>query len=248
MNLLYTVNPRRRRRKSSSGKRARRRGGRSAAQRAATARMLAANRAARGGGGGGKRRRRRFRRNPSGSMTMGRARHYGARAYRGLSSSGILDMLKGAAIGGAGAVAVDIGMGYASRVLPAGFATPINTDGTANWGYIGAKAALALAFGVYGRRLPVVGVYAGKMADGALTVLGYQLIRPFVPSSIALGYLNPAPTMRPSAGMGRVGNQLGRYVSAYVRAGGNQLGRGASAAQVVNIMARRDRSAYRGAA
>lgn len=247
MNLLYTVNPRRRKRKSAA--RSGRRKHRSAAQRAATRRMLAANRASRGGAVAvmGKRRRRRsraFRRNPGTAV----ARRYGGGGslFAGVSTAGVTGLLKSGAVMGGGAVAVDIGMGYASKVLPETMVSPVNTDGSANWGYFGAKTALALAVGIFGRRLPVIGRYAPQMAEGALSVIAYQLLRPMVPASIAMGYLNPVPTMRPRRmqGVGRTGKYVsgaGAYFPQSVR-GGNGVGRGASAAQVVNLIARRDRS------
>lgn len=250
MNILYTVNPRHKRK--SAARHSRRH--RSAAQRAATARLLAFNRARRGGGSAPRRRRRS---SHAASMSVNPRRRRRSRSFRRnpsraassmrrmFSGSGVGGMLQNGAIMGGGAVAVDIAMGYASSMLPATMVSPVNTDGTANWGYFGAKTALALAIGMFGRKLPVVGKYAPQMAEGALAVMAYQLMRPMVPASIALGYLNPTPTMRPVrrvAGVGKyVSGGMGAYFPA-VRAGGGVQGRGASAAQVVSIVARRDRT------
>ena len=237
MNLLYTVNPSRRKRKAHK---ARSRKHRSAAQRAATARMLAANRA-----------RRRGRSHPMAAHSNPRKRRHARRSIRRAvrrfhrnplrlpSMGGMTGMLKSGVIGGAGAVLVDVGMGYASRVLPASMATPNNADGSANWAYVGVKTALALALGTAGRKLPMIGKFAGQMAEGSLSVLAYQILRPMVPAAISLGYLNPAPTMRPRAG-------VGRYLSAYTTAprvavraapGG---ARGANAAQALRLVAERN--------
>lgn len=230
MNLLYTVNPskRRRRGKRASAHRKHRRRGRSAAQRAATRRMLAA----RFGTNPVKRSRRR---RSSGKSRMRRVRRAASRGLASFRASGVMPVLQKGIIMGAGAVAVDVAMGYASRVLPAGFASPVNTDGSTNWGYIGIKTALALGLGVYGRRIPVVGQYAADAAAGSITVTAYGLIRGLVPASIPLGYYNPAPTQRPL-------NGLQKYVSAYqqipVRSEA-AAGRGAAAAQVVDIFGRR---------
>lgn len=234
MNLLYAVNPRRRRRKSKAHKS---RKHRSAAQRAATRRLISFNKGKSAPALNPRRRRRSraFRRNPT-----GRARSM----FGAVRSSGAITLLKNGAIGGAGAVVVDIGMGYASQVLPAAIASPVNNDGSANWAYVGTKTALALALGLFGRRIPVAGPYVSQMAEGALTVMAYQIMRPMVPATIALGYFNPAPTMRPIAGVGGVrryvsnAGRAGAYTSIPVRAN-NAVTRGASAAQVVDIVGQR---------
>lgn len=183
MSALWTLNPRRRRRHKHRAKARRRH--RSAAQRAATARMLAAR-----FGANPRRRARRSSRRV--------ARRSGHRVRRHFSSiaPGAMSMLKNAGLMGAGAVVVDVGMGYVGKVLPAA-ASPVNADGTTNWMYFAAKAGLALGIGIYGRRV-LPGGFAGKAAEGALAVMAYQIVRGLVPSGVALGaYLNPAPTMRP---------------------------------------------------
>ena len=124
---------------------------------------------------------------------------------------GAMSMLKNAGMAGAGAVGVDIGMGYLGRVLPSA-AAPINADGTTNWLYFAAKAGLAVGLGVYGSKVLPASV-AQKMGEGALTVLSYQILRGLMPAGVQLGtYFNPAPTMRPrlaggsgSSGSGRDG-------------------------------------------
>lgn len=246
MSLAWIVNPRRKRRKAK----ARRRSGRSAAQRAATARMLAANRAKRGGGKRSRRvrrnpailanpRRRSYRRNPSRGMARARRRF----AMAG-GAKGAMSMLKAASIAGAGAVAVDIAMGYAGRAIPQ-VATPMNTDGTVNWGYFAAKAGLAVGLGVYGKYV-VPGGMTQKMGEGALTVLAYQIIRGFVPAGVALGgtgaYFNPAPTMRPRlAGSGRGGASFAGSGQGGASFGAYENGEGSAmrAASVVALARRR---------
>lgn len=200
--LLWEVNPkgRRKRRKASSAKRRHRR---------LSAKQIAA------GFGGGKRKarratvyavnpsrrrrrsrkasaRRRFRRNPAMSLRRGFS--------LGGSSSGVVSMLKSGAIGGAGGILVDVGMGIAQKFLPPVLGSPMNADGSANYAYFGVKGAIAIGLGLYGKRIPGIGPYAPKMAEGALTVMSYNLMRPLVPSGIVnLGrlaaYFNPAPTM-----------------------------------------------------
>ncbi len=249
MNLLYTVNPSKRRRKA---KRAHSRKHRSAAQRTATARLVAMNRS-----------RRARRSHPmaahSNPRPRRRVRHALRRVARRVSrrfrrnpfslpsmagAGGVVGLLKSGVVGGAGAVLVDVGMGYTTKVLPASMSSPINADGSANWMYVGIKTALALALGTAGRKLPVVGKVAGQMAEGALSVLAYQIMRPMVPAAISLGYLNPAPTMRPQAGVGRYLSGAGAYAQLPVRSnnGGPTRAaspRGSNAAQVLSLVGNR---------
>lgn len=225
--VLWEVNPRRRRRKLTAkqiaagfgGKRGRKRGGRRAHSRRRRRSVVTAAPVVH-------RRRRR-----SASRGMRRSR----RGRRGFSmrgaASGFMPLLKSGAVGGAGAVVVDVGMGYAMRFLPASLATPVDAAGQPQYGYFGAKAALALLLGTYGRRLPVIGNYASRMAEGSLTVLAYQFMRPMAAGFMPVGYFNPAPTMRPMNGLRgemRATNQPGNYVAglgnvrAYVSGNRNQ--------------------------
>lgn len=228
-NLAWIVNPRSRRRKAKSR---RHRGHRSAAQRAATARMLAAR------FGANPRRRRgkhHYRRNPSKRSVR--------RSY-GRVSAGAMGMLKTAAIMGTGAVLVDIGMGnLVARFLPSA-ATPTNADGTTNWMYFAAKGGLAVALGMYGGKV-LPGGMALRMAEGALGVLAYQILRGLVPSGITLGYLNPAPVSRPLSGAGPRGADLAGVAAYLGRTGDGGAVAGlqaydsgeASAARAANIVA-----------
>lgn len=196
---MLLINPRRRR-KSSSRKT------RSPAQRAATARMLAGLRASRG-----------YRRNPSkrrrsATTAVSVARSSPRRARRARRSSGggssvrmsgILHSAKSLAMNGAigagGALTVDIAMGFAQKVLPATMTAPLNSDGSINYMYYAAKGGLALALGVFGRKL--LPGYASRMAEGSFTVLAYELGRQVIPADVfTLGYYNPAPTMSPKLG------------------------------------------------
>jgi hypothetical protein len=245
MPVLYTVNPRKRRKGRKH---------RSAAQRAATARLVAMNRSRkmhRNPRGKSRRRQRgyavaasprvhrKIRRFVRRSRRTFRALH---RRYSGGMMGSAVGILKAGAIGGIGAVSVDILMSYTKPFLPASMQSPVNPDSSANFGYFGAKAALAVALGTFGRRLPVVGRFAGQMAEGAMTVLAYQLIRPMVPATM-LGYMNPAPTVRGTgayvSGGGSAGQpRIGAYASVPVRSGA-QSGSGARASQVLSMVTRR---------
>ncbi len=212
MHELLVVNPLKRRRARKSNPRR----GRSAAQRAATARMLAANRR----NNPVKRHRRRARRaaNP---VTVSRVRRYARRhlsrrrsnpiSHRRrrrnpiglgmLRMSGVVGMVKSAAIGGAGALGMDFLWSKITGYLPtslqsdAGKAVDIN------------DALKIFATVIAGRALsrPTKGL-SMKMAEGSLTVQMFTLISNlatmYAPSLVnGVGYANPARTV---PGNGRI--------------------------------------------
>jgi hypothetical protein len=212
---------------------------RSAAQKAATRRMLAA----RGLHHNPTKKRRKARRS---AVAASPARHHVRRARRtthrhsagGAMRSvraGAVPMLKSGVIGGAGAVGVDVLMGYASNILPATMTSKLNADGSTNFMYYAAKAALALGVGIFGRRIMPAGI-AVKIGEGSLTVMSYELLRGMMPAGIAMGYMNPAHTM------GRVMStqrpQLARVMSFNTNMNTN-LNRGANAAARMNSNANR---------
>lgn len=222
MNMLWSPNPRKRRRKMSAKQR----------------KYF----------GGGKRKRRIARRQ-AGFVAMpgfthkrrGRRRSMRAvirhskrrarRAFASFSRSGAMGLLRAGAVGGAGAVLVDVAMGQIAPFLPAALAVPKdNQTGAVNYGYFGTKAALAIALGIYGRRLPVIGRYSEGMAEGALTLIAYQFMRPLVPATLNLGaYFNPRATQRTQG--------LSAYATPRiaVRSGGD-TGRGSRAANVLSMV------------
>lgn len=163
--------------------------------------------------------RRRFRRNPSALARMGGGK---------LSMSGAVGMLKSAAIGGGGAIAVDIVMGFASKVLPPQIGTPIDADGKPNYPYFATKAGLAILLGTLGKKLPLIGPHAARMAEGALTVQAYNFMRPLVPQQIfTLGklgaYFNPAPTMPRMGAYANVRGLNGEFRAQNQRPGDNRV-------------------------
>lgn len=205
------LNPAKRRRARKSRK------ARSPAQRAATRKMLAANRARSGGARRSRRRsvvhanpvvrrrRRSFRRNPVG----GRSR----RAFNRVRASGAFNLVKQGAMLGVGAVALDILWGQLLRFLPASMALPLNSDNTTNWTYFAGKAATAVGVGMFGRKV-LPGRYAEAIAVGSLAILGYQIARSMVPSSLTMGaYVNAGRVVGPRMA-GLAGARVGAYVSA----------------------------------
>ncbi len=216
MSQLLLLNPKRRRKAAASKKR---RSGkrRSAAQVAATRRLVALNKGIRRNPTAKKRRRKSTavaaapRRTARRSGRRSAARSFSvAKAY---SMNNIVPMLKSAAVGGAGAVVNDMAYAQAGRILPASVMSPVNADGSTNWLYFGGKAAMAIAIGTLGRKVPVVGKFAPRMAEGALDVLAYQVLRgvaaQVLPASIQLAAYNPVPLMSPRR---LSGNRLAAYV------------------------------------
>lgn len=209
--LLLLGNPRRR----SAARKSRK--ARSPAQRAATARMLAANRSKRNPA-------RRSAARPAAGRTARRVSRRSSRpAFAGLRMQGasITSMLKSGAIGGAGALGNDVLFGIASKILPAGWVSPTNADGSTNWMYFAAKAGTAVALAKFGGKVLPAGV-SGKLADGALVVLSYQIMRGMMPAgSVPLGYYNPVPTMAPRRLGAYVGDTapMNRTLGAYVATG-----------------------------
>ena len=226
MNLwtVAAVNPKRRRRSAKARANPKRR--RSAAQRAATARMLAANRAR---SGGAKRRTSRRRASVSVASVTRRARSVvrsvrrRARSAGGMSTKGLggtaLQMIKNGAIGAGGAISVDLAMGFVGPMLPASFATKLNADGSNNYSYFAAKAAVALGVGILGAKVVRPDV-ARQLAAGSFTVMAYELLRPMaanlLPASMSLGWMSPGRIVgqnMPTGGMGKLGvydQSLGR--------------------------------------
>ncbi|HJW55871.1 MAG TPA: hypothetical protein VJ577_11405 [Burkholderiaceae bacterium] len=126
-----------------------------------------------------------------------------------LSINSITAMAKDAAIGAAGALAVDVAFGYAKTALPASMQEPTATDGSINPMYFAAKGGLAVLVGVLGAKLTK---HAGHMAAGSLTVSAYEVMRTFVPLTVALGGYRGPRVAAPRRQASRV-NGMGQYVS-----------------------------------
>jgi len=162
-------------------------------------------------GGGRKRRSKRRalhanpapRRRSSKRRQRGFARTGGARVPRvAFNFAAIQSAAKAAAIGASGALAVDVLMGQAGRVLPDTWLSRFNPDGSINWPYYLTKTGLAVGVGVLGARFARgFGGIAQQMALGSITVQAYELLRAFVPADlVTLGYYSPARVARPGMG------------------------------------------------
>lgn len=200
---LLLINPRKRRRKAKKAKRRARRN--PVSMRAVTRR--ASN----------PRRRRRARRNPvSYAAVSRRARALGNPRRRrrnpsfrmGGIFSGLVPMIRDAAIGAAGAVAVDLAMGQVNRYLPAAVQVVPGRVGAGD----AVKAVITVALGKLLAR-PTRGM-SNKMAAGALTVQAHGIIKQFLPATLTaampVSYASPA---RIVPGSNRIGpNTVGAYV------------------------------------
>lgn len=130
-----------------------------------------------------------------------------------LKSSSIINMLKEAAIGGVGSIAVDVAMGYAAPYLPASLRRVPGTVGVGD----AVKMAATVLLGTVLKK-PTKGL-SEKMAKGALTCQMRDVISTFVPASMTLGYASPAVIRQ---GTNRVG-PIRQGVNAYTPVGQTPL-------------------------
>lgn len=108
------------------------------------------------------------------------------------STSTYINMIKDAAIGGAGSVAVNVLMGYVKPNLPASMQPVAGKVGV----YDVVKMVGTIALGAMLDR-PTKGL-AKKMALGSVTVQMSEMISSFVPATMALGYASPARVVQGS--------------------------------------------------
>ena len=114
----------------------------------------------------------------------------------------LMSAIREAFVGGAGSVAVDLAMGQINKFLPATLKTVPGTVGAGD----AVKAIITVMLGHFLSR-PTRGL-SRKMALGALTVQSANIIRSFVPATMAMGYASPA---RIVPGVNTVGPNMGAY-------------------------------------
>lgn len=223
---VLLINPRPRRK-------ARKAGGRSAAQRRATARMLAANRARRSNPVGARRRRPARRRNPVAAVggpvsaarrvarrparrsnPIGRRRRHARRRNPiGLgSSSQYVRMIKDGLIGGAGALGMDVAMGYITPYLPASLQRTPGQIGVGD----AVKAVITVALGKLLDR-PTKGM-SMTAARGSLVVQSHALLATLLPSSLTLGAVGYSVPANVASMSNRIGPNR-RALNAYTGPG-----------------------------
>lgn len=144
--------------------------------------------------------RRRRRMNPLARRRVMRRRRnpIGGRMGTGMLMSAIRE----AFVGGAGSVAVDLAMGQINKYLPATFKTVPGSVGAGD----AVKALITVMLGHY-LSGPTRGL-SRKMAQGALTVQAANIVKSFVPATMAMGYASPA---RIVPGVNTVGPNMGAY-------------------------------------
>jgi len=145
----------------------------------------------------------RRRRNPIGALMnprrhsrkrYSRVRHHVMRHRRRNPSfrmGGLTSFVQAGATGAVGAVAVDLIMGYAGGMLPDTVKSPVSATGGINPFYFLTKGAGAVLLGIVGRRFLKLGGIAEKMAEGSLVVTLHDAMTMLLPSTLALGYMNP---------------------------------------------------------
>lgn len=149
-----------------------------------------------------------------------------------ISMDGIMQMLQGAAIQGAGAVAVDVAYSYVAKYLPANMQAGPGTVslGSAVKAVITAFAGKALSKHTRGLSM--------KAAQGALTVQARDIVAGLLPAGTVagLGYAVPSPVMNYNPRIGPTRTALGAFVpgrppllSAYMAPGASPVLSGARA-------------------
>lgn len=137
------------------------------------------------------------RRNPIARRVM-RRRNPAGRMGAGM----LMQAIREAFVGGVGSVAVDLAMGQINKVLPATLKVTPGSIGAGD--AVKALATVALGHFLSG---PTRGL-SRKMAQGALTVQAANIVKSFVPATMAMGYASPARivngsnTVGPNMGMG----------------------------------------------
>lgn len=128
----------------------------------------------------------------------------------GLNVKGFMSMFKDAAIGGAGAIAMDIAMGQINGFLPASFQTVKGQVSIGDAVKAGITAVLGQVLSKSTRGL------SRRMAAGALTVQAYDIMTAFIPDTMTVGFSSPARIVQ---GSNRVGpTRAGMMMNAYVGA------------------------------
>ena len=150
------------------------------------------------------------RRNPIAAHRARRRRNPIGGSMRSMSS-GIINMLKDAMIGGAGAVAVELVMGQVNTYLPVSMQ---RTAGSVSVGDA-VKAGITVILGKLLSK-PTRGL-SQKMAAGALTVQAASLVRMMIPSTMTLGngmgYAVPAQLVNANLRVGPNRQRMSQYVS-----------------------------------
>lgn len=156
--------------------------------------------------------RRRRRRNPIANLGRRVMRRRRRNPIGGLSTSALMAMFKDAAIGGAGAVGMDLLMGQLNAYLPITFQTVPGLPGVGDALKAGITAVLGQGLSRHTKGLSV------KMAEGALAVQAHDILKGLLPASMAVGYYTPAALVQGSA---RVGPRPGMAgVRRYLPSGG----------------------------
>lgn len=150
------------------------------------------------------------RRNPIANLRIGRRRRRNPISLGGLKSSTLLALFKEAAIGGAGAILMDVIQGQVNGFLPASFQTSKTTVGIGD----AVKAGLTAVLGTVANK--ATKGLSMSMARGALAVQAYEILSAYVPSTLTLGYGSPAKIVN---GSQRVGPTRAGMLQAYQRPG-----------------------------
>lgn len=112
--------------------------------------------------------RRRVRRNPISSASL----------------RNVTALLKTSAVGAAGAIGVDVLMGFVQGYLPAAVATPNDSSGGINYSYYAAKGALAVVASMGAAKI-IGAPKAVRIAEGSMTVTLHGLMARLIAANVS---------------------------------------------------------------
>lgn len=153
----------------------------------------------------------RRRRNPIGRLRIGRRRRRNPIGIGSLNAKSLLDMFKDAAIGGAGAIAMDLAMGQINGFLPVSFQTVRGQVSIGDAVKAGITAVIGQVLSKSTKGL------SRKMAAGALTVQAYDIMSAFIPDTMTVGFSSPARIVQGSSRVGPTRGGMG--MNAYMKPG-----------------------------
>ena len=124
----------------------------------------------------------RRRRNPMAAMVRRRRRN----PIGGAMMGGYMTQIREAVMGGAGALGMDLVYGQINNFLPTALKRVPGSIGAGD----AVKAVVTVALG--GLLNKATRGFSAKAAKASLTILAYDIMKSFVPSSMTIGYASPA--------------------------------------------------------
>jgi len=125
----------------------------------------------------------------------------------GMMGGGYMTAIREALMGGAGAVAMDIVFGQVNKYLPTTLQKTPGTVGTGD----AVKAILTVFIGHTLNK--ATRGFSKRAAQASLTVQAHDIMKSFVPATMALGYYSPAMTAQGTNRVGPIRKGMNAYTS-----------------------------------